>query len=96
MLICASAKLRLQIVPSETQAGVRYEVRAGLSREVGPSCNCPAFIYGKGVRLGADGVSRCKHIETLERRMCDYNSELDGLPQTEGICPKCGGDLAFL
>jgi hypothetical protein len=49
-------------------------------------CTCKGFKYRRN----------CKHIRELEEKTCSYFELVDGPPETEGVCPHCGGPLAYV
>ena len=57
-----------------------------------PHCTCPAFKYSKGDMW----EKTCKHIEAVKAETCDYHELVDGRPEVEGICPKCGGPTEYV
>lgn len=43
-------------------------------------CQCTGFL-----RRG-----RCRHQAEAARLFCGYLEQVDGPPETDGVCPKCG------
>lgn len=44
-------------------------------------CNCKGFKYRR----------TCKHVKDLESKICTYHEQIDGPPNEDKSCPKCGG-----
>lgn len=60
-----------------------------------PACTCRAYQFAKRtMNFGGRMVPPpCKHIEAAQKNACQYHSMIDGAPEVEGVCPKCGGPL---
>jgi len=54
------------------------------------SCTCPAFLF----RKNKDNI--CKHLRQLDAKMCHYHEQVDGPPEVDGTCPKCGGKTVYI
>ncbi len=60
-----------------------------------PACTCAAYKFGKRtINFGGRMVPPfCKHIQAVHKTACQYHSMIDGAPEVEDVCPKCGGPL---
>lgn len=73
-----------------------YEQTSVFEERMWPTCTCKSYQFAtRGwTNFGGRKVPNpCKHIDALQKSQCQYHSMIDGQPEVEGICPKCGGPL---
>ena len=51
------------------------------------TCTCKAYKFSKGDIFD----KTCKHIKEAREQLCTYHEQIDGPPEVDGVCPKCGG-----
>jgi len=54
------------------------------------TCTCKAFKYRKNRDM------MCKHLREFDSSLCHYHELVDGPPDVEGVCPKCGKPTVYV
>lgn len=86
---CKSAEEWEINVSNSSETGV-YRVKYG-KKHLNPSvrndysCNCKAYLYGKG--------KHCKHIIKWKGHHCNWMQFFDGGKLRYNRCPECGGEV---
>ena len=84
--MCSQMAMQDFAIPSERNPDKYYNVH--YFDEAQPwSCDCPSYIFRPKYKAGRRW---CKHLQWVDDNVCQYHEQFDGVPDEDGVCPKCG------
>jgi len=63
-----------------------YQQTVAYSERDQNTCTCKGYQFRK----------HCKHIDEAMTQLCNYHEQVDGPPDIDGVCPKCGAPTDYV